>query len=251
MEQAGEGASLYLVLSGTSEGEPVRHFYEQDGLIARPLFLGTAYSGWHEVMPYLAQIDPMSGFLDWIEETEWGDWGWAAVSMLSFDDLFGHLQSLIKIRMPDQREVFFRYWDARFFGPLLSYLDDQSLAAMMGPVKVAIMPGGQPYQHSGLLPVEKQEPSPWFQLTPEVERQLSGLCWHQLVDATLAELHRINGSPLLSWPPEVARLKVERQLRRLSRGQPITELSQPDLAHLHQCLLQEARKASPIRSSTV
>lgn len=242
-EQVGDAASMYLVLSGTSEAEPVRYFYDRDGLTGRPLFRATPYAGWREVMPFLVQVNLQSPFLDWVAETDAEDWGWAAISTASFNQVFDHLQSLIQILMPDQRAVFFRYWDPRFFGPLLSLLETRDRAAMMGPMAVAVMPSGQQLDHPGTDPMVPSKPYPWFQLTAEVELQLTSLCWQQLVDNTLAALHQFPGSPLPRLPAPVARHKVERHLQRLSNGQPLAELSPDSLTSLHQRLLREAARA--------
>ncbi|HEY9119125.1 MAG TPA: DUF4123 domain-containing protein, partial [Marinobacter sp.] len=107
-DQTGHESSVYLVLSGTSAAKPVRHFYAKDGLTARPLFQGTQYSGWHEVMPFLAQVTETSDFLDWTDETDTSDWGWELLSDASLEEVFEHIRSLTKIILPGGREVFFR-----------------------------------------------------------------------------------------------------------------------------------------------
>ena len=243
LEQVGDAASMYLVLSGTSAAEPVRYFYDRDGLTGRPLFQGTPYAGWQEVMPYLVLVNLQSPFLDWVMETDAVDWGWTAISTATFDQVFDHLQSLIQIQMPDQRAVFFRYWDPRFFGPLLSFLETRDRAAMMGPMARTVMPSGQQLDHPGTDEMRGTRRYPWFQLTIEVEKQLTSLCWQQLVDNTLAALHQLPGSPLPRLPIPVARHKVERHLKRLSDGQPLAELTPANLTCLHQRLLQEAARA--------
>jgi hypothetical protein len=68
-QQPGETGSAYVVLSGTSESKPVQNFFRTDGLTALPLFMGTPYAAWHDVMPFLAQINTASAFIDWVEES--------------------------------------------------------------------------------------------------------------------------------------------------------------------------------------
>src|SRR5690554_241684 len=147
VEHCGENARAYAVLSGTSESKPVQHFFRTDGLTALPLFMGTPYAGWHEVMPFLAQTSPASAFLDWVDTTDSADWGWGFVSNESFDDVFGHIRSLTKIRLASGQEVFFRYWVARFFGQVLLNVDDAQRASLMGPIEAIILPSGETIRH--------------------------------------------------------------------------------------------------------
>ena len=130
-QQAGPESAIYLVLSGTSASKPVRHFYVMDGLTALPLFQGTQYAGWHEVMPFLAQVTETSAFLGWIDESDSADWGWGLVSNATLEEVFSHIRSLTKILLPDRQEVFFRYWDARYFGEILESVDETCRAQLM------------------------------------------------------------------------------------------------------------------------
>ena len=239
----GQGA-VYLVLSGTSEAAPVRHFYRTDGLTARPLFMGTAYAGWHEIMPFLVQVSLESPFWDWLEEQDSPDWGWAMVSEASFDEVFAHWQSLIKITLSSGKEVFFRYWDARFLSPILASLGDPERNRMMGPAQAMVMPDSEtitPAEGYRWLPENKA--FPWFSLSAKAEQQVASLCWDLLVDNTVAALAAVPRTPLASYPPAVGRRKVEKQLRRQAAGGVITELSQQQIDDIHQALTRERQQA--------
>lgn len=236
------GAALYLVLSGTSDAHPVKRFYEKDGLTGRPLFMGTPYAGWHEVMPYLVQTDPNGAFLKWLEQNESQDWGWAAISSASFEVVFAHCQSLIQVTMPSQKSVFFRFWDPRFLEPLVAAVPEQDKRSLMGPVERMVVPSGS----TMIRPpgeVSPPQPYPWFRITQEVEKQLAVFCWQQLVDNTLAALYQFNATPLSRMPEPVARLKVERHLRKLAGGEPVVELNHDNLTRIHNSLLQDAAQA--------
>ncbi len=241
-EQPDWNGSLYLVLSGISVAKPVRHFYMTDGLTARPLFQGTQYAGWQEVMPFLAQVTDTSEFLNWIDETESTDWGWGLVSNAGLDDVFGHVRSLTKILMPDRQEVFFRYWDARYFGPILKHVDDACRAALMGPAAAIVLPDGQAIDHPSVPEVVTPAPEfPWFSLPESTLKSIATLCWDQLVGSTLAALGKKEPSPLYHCPESVARHKVDRHLRKLTNGGVVTELSPEQVHTIHKALMREAR----------
>ena len=119
------GERLYLIVSAASDAEPLKAFYQQHmapELI--PIWSGTPYADWQPVMPYLAELKPNAGFLQWITETDAQDWGWLAVSTSTPDVVFEHLRSLTQVRMPDGTEVFFRFWDGRHIYPILEGLGD-------------------------------------------------------------------------------------------------------------------------------
>ncbi|MBY5937595.1 DUF4123 domain-containing protein [Marinobacter nauticus] len=244
-QQPGETGSAYVVLSGTSESKPVQNFFRTDGLTALPLFMGTPYAGWHDVMPFLAQINTTSAFIDWIEESHSEDWGWGLVSRAPFDEVFGHIRSLTKITLADGHEVFFRYWAARFFGQILHSLDEAGRANLMGPIEAIVLPSGETIHHPGVPEVASPVPSfPWFSLPSEVQKRVAALCWDQLVGNTMAVLAKTRPSPLSRYPEPIARRKVERHVRRLCQSNVPTELEPSQLQSIHQALTQEASMGS-------
>ncbi|TGN38855.1 DUF4123 domain-containing protein [Marinobacter confluentis] len=237
--------ALYLVLSGTSEAKPVRHFYGTDGLTAVPLFQGTPYAGWHEVMPFLVQVTDTSGFLDWVDDTDAADWGWGLISDATLGEVFGHVRSLTKILLPDGKEVFFRYWDPRYLGALLSGVEDTCRANLMGPAQSIVLPDGEVINHPGTPGNATPAPEfPWFSLSAETLKKIAVLCWSRLVDNTISALGKKKHSPLIQYPGPVARQKVERQLRRLTSGEAVTELSPEHVQTIHHALLHEASRGT-------
>lgn len=240
-EQSDHEGSVYLVLSGTSDVKPVRHFYATDGLTARPLFQGTQYAGWHEVMPFLAQVTETSSFLDWIDDTDSTDWGWGLVSAAALDEVFGHIRSLTKIFLPAGQEVFFRYWDARFFGPILRSVDDACRVRLMGPIATIVLPEGEVINHPGIPDTGKPaQEFPWFSLPAETLKKIAVLCWGQLVDNTVSALGKKKQSPLSRYPEPIARQKVERHIRRLTSAEVVTELAPEHVQTIHEALMHEA-----------
>lgn len=235
---------VYLVLSGTSESAPVRNFYRTDGLTARPLYMGTAYAGWHEVMPFLAQVTLDSGFWDWLEEEGANDWGFALYSNAPFDEVFAHWRSLTKIALSSGKEVFFRHWDARFLCPILASLEDSGRNALMGPARAIVTPDAEAvYPTEGHSWVFEDKAFPWFVLPAEAEKKVASLCWDLLVDNTVAALASVPRTPLATYPPAVGRRKVEKQLRRQASGGVITELSPQQIDDIHQALVRERHQA--------
>ncbi|WP_071825916.1 DUF4123 domain-containing protein [Phytobacter massiliensis] len=59
-------------------------------------------------MPVIVSLDEHSPFLNWIEKTEYKDWGWLARSPYDLERILTYLRGLVKVILPDGREVFFR-----------------------------------------------------------------------------------------------------------------------------------------------
>ncbi|WP_190294893.1 DUF4123 domain-containing protein [Marinobacter sp. R17] len=216
--------NLYLVLSGTSECQPVRQYFEHDGSNALPLYMGTPYASWQEVMPYLATMRADSPFLGWLKNESKPDWGWAALSTEEMDRVFTHLRSLTQITLASEKHVFFRYWDARFLALIVDQLDLHQHASLMGPIRIWADQTGQLRETPPAKEPMEDQPFPWFRLPASVEKALAAECRDQLVENTVTALDKLEPSPLADYPKPVARQKVARQLRKLLGTSPVSEL---------------------------
>ncbi|NUF50398.1 DUF4123 domain-containing protein [Gilliamella sp. ESL0250] len=116
---------LYAVLSNVSDAQAVKNYYIADGSqTPYGLYTGTPYEHWFSVMPMLVRLDEHSPFLDWVNNTEYKDWGWLARSHLPFEAICAHLRSLTQAIMPDGEAVFFRYWYGEYLSIMLDYFAD-------------------------------------------------------------------------------------------------------------------------------
>ncbi|MCO6540647.1 MAG: DUF4123 domain-containing protein, partial [Gilliamella sp.] len=116
---------LYAVLSNVSDAQAVKNYYITDSSqTPYGLYTGTPYEHWFSVMPMLVRLDEHSPFLDWVNNTEYKDWGWLARSHLPFEDICAHLRSLTQAIMPDGETVFFRYWDGEYLSIMLDHFAD-------------------------------------------------------------------------------------------------------------------------------
>lgn len=117
-----DGEQLFVILASTSECQPVAAWRQADGGPLSPVWAGSEYAAWAEVMPYVALVSESSGFLDWVAECAATDWGWLAVSSSPLPTVVEHLASLTKVRLPEGQEVFFRFWDGGYLLPILQGL---------------------------------------------------------------------------------------------------------------------------------
>ena len=145
------GEKIFAVMGAASEARPLEAWRTLvGGAPPRPVWAGTAYATWEEVMPYVGVVEPGSAFLEWAASTDATDWGWLALSSNPLEEVVAHLQSLTKVHLPDGQAVFLRFWDGAQFLPVIQqwgaeilpvfqhYLvNGQSLTVVTGPVTAA------------------------------------------------------------------------------------------------------------------
>ncbi|SCC24473.1 DUF4123 domain-containing protein [Gilliamella intestini] len=125
---------LYAVLSGSATSDALTYYGQLDGTCSpEGIWLNTPYQQWYDMMPYIVELSPNSPFLTWINDTTTSNWGWLAFSPFSQQELVAQLKLLTKVKLPDNKEVFFRYWDGHFLA--------QILAASTNTQKQALLPG--------------------------------------------------------------------------------------------------------------
>ena len=197
---------FFVIFSNASDAKPIDVWRSAaDGEPPQPIWAGTAYAEWTEVMPYVAVIEPDSSFLDWIGTTTSTDWGWLAVSSSSLESVVAHLQGLTKVHLPGGQEVFLRFWDGTQFLPILQGLGDE--AGKVLPVfqrylingqALAVMPG----------PVTEAKASPWWRVPAPLLKHLAEQSPHTLIDNLLQWLEEQRPDLYTVFTPATLRHKV-------------------------------------------
>ncbi|KAF1020363.1 MAG: hypothetical protein GAK37_03586 [Pseudomonas sp.] len=197
---------LFVVLGNASAAKPFDAWRGlASGVLPQPVWAGTAYAEWGEVMPYVGIIEPHSPFLDWIATTEATDWGWLAVSSSPLEQVIAQLNSLTKVLLPDGQAVFLRFWDGAHF---LSVL--QALAEEVGDV----LPVFQRYLINGRLlavaprPVGEAKTSPWWRVPPHVLEHLAEQSPQTLSDNLLQWLEEQHPQLHAAFSPVTLKHKV-------------------------------------------
>ncbi|MBV4454003.1 MULTISPECIES: DUF4123 domain-containing protein [Pseudomonas] len=162
MHQPMPGEQIFAVLGAASDAKPLQAWRALAAAAApQPVWAGTSYATWDEVMPYVGIVEPGSPFLEWAASTEATDWGWLGMSTSPLEVVVAHLQSLTKVILPDGQEVFLRFWDGAQMLPILRRLGDD-----MGEV----LPVFQRYVINGQTltvatgPFTAAKASPWWRV---------------------------------------------------------------------------------------
>jgi len=203
---------LYLVLSDASEAKPLAALRRIGSLLAPlPIWRGTPYADWFEVMPYVLELTAHSPFLSWIADTDYRDWGWLAVSSNTPEQLVAHLRGLTQVKLPTGNPVFFRFWDGRQWLPTLDFL---------GAEAGDLLPGLSRYLINGqartLTSSVKREAKtyPWWEVPPALLEHLSGASPETLIDNSLQWLSEDHPALYDAVPIPHLRHKIARFLER-------------------------------------
>jgi hypothetical protein len=203
---------IFAVLGSASDAKPYAAWHAMAvGLPSQPIWAGSAYAQWNEVMPYVAVIEPGSAFLDWVATTDSTDWGWLAVSSSPLETVVAHLQSLTKVLLPDGQEVFLRFWDGAQWLPIVQTLGDA--AGKVLPVFQRYLINGQPLTVA-TGPVTAANTSPWWQVPASLLEHLAEQSPHVLIDNLLQWLEEQRPDLFTAFTPATLRHKVAYFARR-------------------------------------
>ena len=114
-----EETSTYMILDACSE--PLLPA-EIQSFGAESLWQGNAQRDFWSIAPYLVPANEQ--ILEWtLANLASGTWGLLIESTYSFTDLRSHLRKFLTVKLPDDRQVYFRFYDPRV---LTSYVDSCS-----------------------------------------------------------------------------------------------------------------------------
>lgn len=211
---------LYAILAGTSESRPLKAYYQHDGAFTpHGLYSQTPYADWSEVMPMIVPLHPGSAFLSWVENTSASDWGWLAFSPCSFEAVCDHLRGLTKVRLPDNRDVFFRYWDGQFLPDHIHFMGKQWPQIL--PVFSDYWINGEIFSFSSLSGHPAQ-PFPWWHIPQALIDRLSASHPDTLISLFIKQLKEQSGVLYQQFDEAVLKKKIGRLLQRAGKPEHVS-----------------------------
>jgi len=203
------GEQMFAVLGAGSDAKPLDAWRAlAAGPAPQPVWAGTAYATWDEVMPYVGIVEPGSPFLEWAACTDATDWGWLAISTHPLETVIAHLQGLTKGYLPDGQEVFLRFWDGAQFLPILQQTGGELL-----PVFQRYLINGQSLTVA-TGPVTAARASPWWRVPAPLLQDLAEQSPHTLIDNLLQGLEEQRPDLYTAFMPTTLRDKVAYFTRR-------------------------------------
>jgi len=104
------------------------------------LYRGDAATTMAEVAPYLVELNVESRFTSWLLQNAWGNsWGVFLTAPVKMEALRNHLRRLVFVKLPDGRNVYFRFYDPRVLRVYLPTCTPEELTAIFGPIDRFLM----------------------------------------------------------------------------------------------------------------
>jgi len=126
--------NVYAVLDGASIPELLDNLYEQQPEHVC-LYRGELEPDIAETAPYLVKLERDTDFSDWVIEKGWGNhWGIFALSNESLTAMRNHFRKFLMVYDPENRPLYFRYYDPRVLRKYLPVCDAEDLTTLFGPV---------------------------------------------------------------------------------------------------------------------
>lgn len=125
---------LWAVLDA-AQGEPARSTLFGSGRRYQSLYSGEAAETYRDVAPYLVRAPATSRFVERVVTLGWpGHWATWVVCDAPLAALRRHLRRFLKVRLPGDGVVLFRYYDPRVLPVFLSAAPPDDVARFFGPV---------------------------------------------------------------------------------------------------------------------
>lgn len=194
---------LFAIFSSSSAVEPLKA-WPSNAQVPKPIWAETIYAEWDAVMPYVGIVEADSEFLDWVATTESRDWGWLAVSSAGLEAVVEHFRSLTQVLMPDRKAVFFRFWDGRYWLPILEWPEVD--AGRLLPVLSRGLINGQAVEIGGRARVSGRE-FPWWSVPEKLLAQFGD---DARINNALQWLSEEQPALFEAFPADVLRCKVVR-----------------------------------------
>lgn len=182
------GLHLYAITNQTSPSKPLAHFSSSANSHNKPLWLGTPYRNWFEVMPTLIALPVDDPFVDWVEQVQPEDWGMFVLSPYDFDTVYDHFQSLTQVWISSSQYGFFRFFDPRYGIRVAELCDPAEQTKLMGPTSAWLCHQRQIIRDSASEPAPAK-PFPWWDVPQSVTKQLAAESQDTLITNLITDLH--------------------------------------------------------------
>ena len=137
-------AVLYAILDGASVPR-LRDSLDEHGPEYVCLYRGELEADLADAAPYLVRLEPESPFTAWVFAEGWGrHWGVFAYAEADLITMRKHFRRFLMVALPDDRRVYFRYYDPRVLAVYLPTCNAEEAATIFGPVAQYAMEGATP-----------------------------------------------------------------------------------------------------------
>jgi hypothetical protein len=131
----GEFQPLYAVLDAAREPEVLKVLFESKEQY-QSLYEGLPGAQLAHFAPYLVKLPPESALLDTLVRLGWGkNWGVYLTCAQSLEEIRRHFRHFLMVRMPNGKQVYFRFYDPRVLRAFLPTCTPREINAFFGPIR--------------------------------------------------------------------------------------------------------------------
>lgn len=134
-QAVGPGETLYAILDGARVPGLLLRLHAAE-VEHDSLYRGRSQEALWYVAPYLLRCERDSEFVRSVIEQGWGDsWGIFLTSAADLETLRKHLRQFLVVKIEDDQEVYFRFYDPRVLRVFLPTCTPEEANRFFGPVK--------------------------------------------------------------------------------------------------------------------
>lgn len=135
-----ETSEPVFALLDAARDQTILPLLQESGVVFRSLYEGPQGESLARWAPYLVEFPAKSAFLERLLTLGWGkSWGVFFNSKAEFLDVRKHFRHFLLCKLPDGREVYFRYYDPRVLRVFLPTATPEQMKEFFGPVSRFVM----------------------------------------------------------------------------------------------------------------
>ena len=140
----GEFQPLYALLDAANEPSVLKVLFESKEEY-QSLYEGLQGAQLTHFAPYLVRLPKESPLLETLVQKGWGkNWGVFLTSSQQLQTLRSHFRQFLMVKMPDGKQVYFRYYDPRVLRVYLPTCLPEEVEQFFGPVKYYLTEDEEP-----------------------------------------------------------------------------------------------------------
>lgn len=133
---------LYALLDAARDGA-ILSLLRASGCDFISLYGGAFAATMSDYAPYLVSVPGDSLFLQVLVDLSWGEsWGIFLTADVGLSALRRHLRRFLSVKLPDGRQVLFRFYDPRVLRTFLSTCTGEELQRFFGPIAAFYLESG-------------------------------------------------------------------------------------------------------------
>ena len=135
---------LYALLDAAAEPSVLKAIFESKEQY-QSLFEGSQGAQLAHFAPYLVRLPAESPFIATLVEQGWGkNWGVFVTCAEPLEALRHHFRHFLMVKLPDRKQVYFRFYDPRVLRLFLPTCDAEQIRLLFGPIQYYIMEDENP-----------------------------------------------------------------------------------------------------------